>query len=41
MHLPPAVIDGSVRVSFCGDNTKQDVDALVAALLEAKETLKG
>ena len=41
MHLPPAVIDGSVRVSFCGDNTKQDVDALVAALLETKETLKG
>ena len=39
--LPPAVIDGSVRVSFSGDNTEADVDALVEALLEAKQTLKG
>ena len=41
LHLPPAVIDGSVRVSFSGDNTEADVDALVEALLEAKQTLKG
>ena len=41
MRLPPAVIDGSVRVSFCGDNTREDVDALVSALSEAKKTLKG
>ena len=41
MHLPPAVIDGSVRVSFCGDNTREDVDRLIEALLEAKQTLKG
>ena len=41
MHLPPAVIDGSVRISFCGDNTREDVDALVSALSEAKKTLKG
>ena len=41
MHLSPAVIDGSVRVSFSCDNTKQDVDALCAALEEAKRTLKG
>ena len=41
LHLPPAVIDGSVRVSFSGDNTETDVDALVEALLEAKQTLKG
>ena len=41
LHLPPAVIDGSVRVSFSCDNTEADVDALVEALLEAKQTLKG
>lgn len=41
MHLPPAVIDGSVRVSFSRDNTEADVDALCAALLRAKQTLKG
>ena len=41
MHLPPAVIDGSVRISFCGDNTREDVDRLINALLEAKTTLKG
>ena len=41
MHLPPAVIDGSVRDSFCGDNTREDVDRLIDALLEAKTTLKG
>ena len=41
MHLPPAAIDGSVRVSFCGDNTREDVDCLIEALLEAKQTLKG
>ena len=41
MHLSPAVIDGSIRVSFSRDNTEADVDALCAALLQAKKTLKG
>ena len=41
MHLPPAVIDGSIRVSFSAENTEEDVDALVQALLTAKQTLKG
>ena len=41
MHLSPAVIDGSVRVSFSADNTLADIDALYDALLEAKQTLKG
>ena len=41
MHLPPAVIDGSIRVSFSAENTEEDVDALVQALLAAKQTLKG
>ena len=41
MHLSPAVIDGSVRISFSGDNTKQDVDALIDALIASKKTLKG
>ena len=41
MGLPAAVIDGAVRVSFGRDNTEADVDALIAALRQAKRTLKG
>ena len=41
MHLAPAVIDGSVRVSFGRDNTAEDVAALHDALLDAIQTLKG
>ncbi len=41
MRLPPAVIDGSVRVSFCESNTEQDVFALCEALTRAKAALKG
>ena len=41
MHLSPAIIDGSIRVSFSRDNTEADVDALYHALLHAKQTLKG
>lgn len=41
MHLSPAVIDGSVRVSFCADNCEDDIAALRDALLYATQTLKG
>ena len=41
MHLPPTTIDGSIRVSFSAENTEEDIDALVQALLAAKQTLKG
>ena len=41
MHLSPAVIDGSIRVSFSRDNTEADVSALCQALAHAKQTLKG
>ena len=41
MKLPPEVIDGAIRVSFGRDNTEQDVDALVKAVIRARETLKG
>lgn len=41
MHLPPAVIDGSIRVSFCEDNTAEDVYALCQALREAMRILRG
>ena len=41
MHLPPATIDSSIRVSFSAENTEEDIDALVEALLAAKQTLKG
>ena len=41
MKLAPAVIDGSVRVSFSAENEEQDVYALREALWKAKQTLKG
>ena len=41
MKLAPAVIDGSVRVSFSTENEEQDVYALREALIKAKQTLKG
>ena len=41
MGLPPAVIDGSIRVSFSRDNTEADVSALCQALAHAKQTMKG
>lgn len=41
LHLPPAVIDGSIRVSFCPENTEADVAALHDALCEAVRVLKG
>lgn len=39
MGLPAVEIDSAVRVSFCYDNTPQDVDALISALQQATETL--
>ena len=41
MKLPPAVIDGSIRVSFGRDNQESDVYALRDALIAAQKTLKG
>ena len=41
MHLPPEVIDGSIRISFSAENTEQDIPALKEALLAAKSALKG
>ncbi len=41
MGLPPAVIDGSIRISFGRENTPEDVAALRTALLEAVAILKG
>ncbi len=40
MGLSSAEIDSSLRVSFCRDNTEEDVRALSAALREAAETLQ-
>ncbi len=39
MGLDAKAIDGAVRVGFCRYSTKEDVDALCAALKEARETL--
>ena len=41
MHLPPEVIDGSIRISFSAENTEQDIIALKEALIAAKLALKG
>ncbi len=39
MGLPPAVIDGTIRVSLSRFTTEADVDAFVAALAHAHDTL--
>ncbi len=40
MGLPAAEIDSSLRVSFCCENTEDEVRALAAALYEAAATLQ-
>jgi len=35
MKLPDSLVDGAVRVSFCAQNTQQDVDALLAGVRDA------
>lgn len=40
MNIPPEVIDGSIRVSFCYDSTENEVDTLLLALKEAIVRLK-
>ena len=35
MRLPPQISDAALRVSFCPENDKDDIDALAAALAEA------
>ena len=41
MRLPPEVIDGSIRISLCAENTESDANCLREALLEAQKLLKG
>lgn len=41
MELPPAEIDSSLRVSFCFENTEDEVRALAEALQEAAGSLQG
>ena len=36
MGLPPAVIDGALRVSFSPETTKEEVSEFCRAVLEAK-----
>lgn len=40
LSLSDKAIDTAIRVSFCGENTKEDVDALLEALKEAIDTLQ-
>lgn len=39
MKLPPKTAKGAIRVSFCPENTREDIDAFCRALKKAKETL--
>ncbi len=39
LGLPKQLLDGVLRVSFCGGSTEDDVNALCAALAEAKQAL--
>ncbi|MBR7092655.1 MAG: aminotransferase class V-fold PLP-dependent enzyme [Clostridia bacterium] len=39
MGVPDREIDAALRLSFCADNTGQDVDAFVQALREAMKTV--
>lgn len=41
MGLDAKVMDGAFRVSFCGQNTEEEVFALAEALEYAKKVLKG
>lgn len=40
LSLSDKAIDTAIRVSFCGENTKEDVDTLLEALKEAIDTLQ-
>ena len=40
MGLPAARIDGALRVSFCDNTTKEDLDALLAGLDEGLAKLQ-
>ncbi len=40
LSLSDKAVDTAIRVSFCGENTKEDVDALLEALKEAIDTLQ-
>ncbi len=39
LGLPPAEIDGALRVSLCRDNTEEDMDRFAEGLLEAMQVL--
>ncbi len=40
MGLPDERIDSSLRISFCKDNTREDVDALIQGIRSGLETLQ-
>ncbi len=39
MGLPPAVIDGSIRVSLCRYTTREDIEGFCRTLIQARERL--
>ena len=38
-HVPSELADSVLRISFSGENTREDIDALMAAISEAQNTL--
>lgn len=40
-HIPDELADSTIRISFCAKNTKEEIDTLITALLDAKKELVG
>lgn len=40
-HIPDSFADSTLRISFCADNTKDEIDSLMSALMEAQNSLLG
>jgi cysteine desulfurase len=40
-HIPDKLADSTLRISFCADNTEQEIDELMAALKTAQTQLLG
>ena len=40
MGLKPALTDSALRISFCKNNTENDIDLLADALCDAEKVLR-
>jgi cysteine sulfinate desulfinase/cysteine desulfurase-like protein len=37
--IPDNLADSTLRISFCAENTAEEIDLLIAAIVEAQHTL--